>query len=385
VTQPGRPGQEPHSTPGSTYRLQLGPDLDFAAAADLIGYLSDLGVGALYASPVLAAAPGSTHGYDVVDPTRASPALGGDEGFTRLAGRLRQAGLGLVLDIVPNHEGIAVPQANPAWWDVLEHGSESEYAKFFDIDWSRPPIMVPVLADDSVDDLKLVDGQLAYFDQRFPIAPGTGGGTPQQVHERQHYRLTNWRRANTELNYRRFFDITTLAALRIEDPEVFRATHATVLRWVADGLVTGLRVDHPDGLADPGGYLRRLAGDAPSAWLVVEKILGADEALPPPARWPVDGTTGYDMLRLVCGLFVDSDGEGALTALAAAECGPQDLAQLEYEGKRWIAERILRAEVRRIAALVPEPSTDQASTEQAVIELLASFAVYRSYLADGEA
>ncbi|HEY2278597.1 MAG TPA: malto-oligosyltrehalose synthase [Streptosporangiaceae bacterium] len=392
MTQPGRPDQEPsRSVPGSTYRVQLGPDLDFAAAADLIGYLADLGVGALYASPVLAATPGSTHGYDVVDPTRASPALGGDEGFTRLAGRLRQAGLGLVLDIVPNHEGIAVPQANPAWWDVLSRGPSSEYAKFFDIDWSRPPIMVPVLADDAATaDLKLVDGQLAYFDQRFPIAPGTGEGTPQQVHERQHYRLTNWRRANTELNYRRFFDITTLAAVRVEDPEVFRATHATVLRWVADGLVTGLRVDHPDGLADPGGYLRRLAADAPSAWLVVEKILGADEALLPPARWPVDGTTGYEVLRLVCGLFVDPDGEGALTALAAAECGPQDLAQLEYEGKRWIAEHILRAEVRRIAALVPDARPDQASpdlanTEQAVIELLASFAVYRSYLADGAA
>ena len=154
--------------------------------------------------------------------------------------------------------------------------------------------MVPVLADDAaVNDLKLVDGQLAYYDQRFPIAPGTGAGTPQQVHERQHYRLTNWRRANAELNYRRFFDITTLAAVRVEDPEVFRATHATVLRWVADGLVTGLRVDHPDGLADPGGYLRRLAGDAPSAWLVVEKILGPDEALlPPPAgRWTAPPAT----------------------------------------------------------------------------------------------
>ncbi|HEY1675029.1 MAG TPA: alpha-amylase family glycosyl hydrolase, partial [Streptosporangiaceae bacterium] len=136
MTQPGRPGQEPpRSVPSSTYRVQLGPDLDFAAAADLTGYLADLGIGALYASPVLAAAPGSTHGYDVVDPTQASPALGGDEGFTRLAGRLHQAGLGLVLDIVPNHEGIAVPQANPAWWDVLENGPESEYAKFFDIDW----------------------------------------------------------------------------------------------------------------------------------------------------------------------------------------------------------------------------------------------------------
>jgi (1->4)-alpha-D-glucan 1-alpha-D-glucosylmutase len=376
--------------PGSTYRVQLGPDLDFAAAAELTGYLADLGVGALYASPVLAATPGSTHGYDVVDPTRASPALGGDDGFARLSERLRQAGLGLVLDIVPNHEGIAEPQANPAWWDVLEHGPESKYAKFFDIDWSRPPIMVPVLADDSAtSDLQIVDGQLAYYDQRFPIAAGTGGGTPQQVHERQHYRLTNWRRANAELNYRRFFDITTLAAVRVEDPEVFRATHATVLRWVADGLVTGLRVDHPDGLADPGAYLRRLAGDAPSAWLVVEKILGPDEVLPPPARWPVDGTTGYEVLRLVCGLFVDPDGEAALTALATAECGPQDLAEMKYQAKRWIAENILRAEVRRIAEVAQAgardlPTRNPAAIEQAVIELLASFEVYRSYLADGE-
>jgi (1->4)-alpha-D-glucan 1-alpha-D-glucosylmutase len=384
------PGQEHGQgsggrAPASTYRIQLGPDLDFAAAAELTGYLADLGAGAFYASPVLAAAPGSTHGYDVVDPTRASPALGGDEGFARLAERLGQADLGLVVDIVPNHEGIAVPQANPAWWDVLEYGPESAHAKYFDINWNDPPIMVPVLADDSaVNDLKIIDGQLAYYTGRFPIAPGTGEGTPQQVHERQHYRLVNWRRANTGLNYRRFFDITTLAAVRVEDPEVFRATHATVLRWVADGLVTGLRVDHPDGLADPGGYLRRLAGDAPSAWLVVEKILGPDEALPPPDRWPVDGTTGYDELRLVSGLFVDPAGEGPLTALSAAECGPQDLREMEHDAKRWIAGHILRAEVRRIAEVAARDLPGLGNTEPSIIELLASFAVYRSYLADGE-
>ena len=376
------------TAPSSTYRVQLGPDLDFAAAADLTGYLADLGAGALYASPVLAAAPGSTHGYDVVDPTRASPALGGDEGFTKLAERLRQAGLGLVLDIVPNHQGIALPQANPAWWDVLEYGRQSAYAKFFDIDWSRAPIMVPVLADDdAVADLKIVDGQLAYYTGRFPIAPGTGEGTPQQVHERQHYRLVNWRRANTELNYRRFFDITTLAAVRVEDLEVFDATHALVLRWVREGQVTGLRVDHPDGLADPGRYLRRLASAAPSAWRVAEKILGSDEIMPPPGRWPVAGTTGYDTLRLVCGLFVDPAGEGPLTALATAECGPQDLPELEHDAKRWIAGHILRAEVRRIAAVADRVlpfGSGREDLEPAVIELLASFSVYRSYLADGE-
>ena len=251
----------PRTPPASTYRVQLGPNMTFPGAAELIPYLRDLGVGAMYTSPVLAAAPGSTHGYDVVDPTKASPALGGQEAFTRLADALRDAGLGLVADIVPNHMGIAVPAANPAWWDVLRLGRESPYARFFDIDWDRAPIMVPVLADaGAVADLTIIDGQLAYHDLRFPIAPGTGGGTPQQVHERQHYRLADWRRANSELNYRRFFDVTTLAAVRVEDPEVFEATHA-VLGWVAAGQVTGLRVDHPDGLADPGltcgGWRRR--------------------------------------------------------------------------------------------------------------------------------
>jgi (1->4)-alpha-D-glucan 1-alpha-D-glucosylmutase len=370
--------------PASTYRVQLGPDLTFAGATELIPYLRDLGTGALYTSPVLAAAPGSTHGYDVVDPTRASPALGGQEAFARLAETLRDAGLGLVVDIVPNHMGIAVPAANPAWWDVLRLGRASPYARFFDIDWDRAPIMVPVLADaGAVGDLTIADGQLAYHDLRFPIAPGTEGGTPQQVHERQHYRLTAWRRANSELNYRRFFDITTLAAVRVEDPEVFAATHATVLGWVAAGQVTGLRVDHPDGLADPGAYLRRLAAAAPPAWLVVEKILGPDETLP--ARWPVDGTTGYDTLRLVCGLFVDGDGEPLLTAFDDEECGDQDLREMDYTAKWWVAEDILRAEVRRIARVVTAQQIEPGRAEQVVIELLACFPVYRSYLADGEA
>ena len=373
--------------PASTYRLQLGPNLTFSGAAELIPYLRDLGAGAMYSSPVLAATPGSAHGYDVVDPTKASPALGGDAGFADLAARLGDAGLGLVLDIVPNHMGIAVPAANPWWWDVLRLGRGSPYARFFDIEWDRTPIMVPVLADAAaVSDLTITDGQLAYHDLRFPIAPGTGDGTPQQVHERQHYRLTDWRRANGELNYRRFFDITTLAAVRVEDPEVFAATHATVLGWVAEGQVTGLRVDHPDGLADPGAYLRRLAAAAPSAWLVVEKILGPDETLP--ARWPVDGTVGYDALRLACGLFVDGAGEAAVIAFATAECGPQDLRQMEYDAKRWVAQHLLRAEARRITRVavrvIRDEQIDPERAEAGVIELLASFPVYRSYLADGE-
>ena len=376
------------TAPASTYRVQLGPGLTFSGAAELIPYLRDLGVGAVYTSPVLAAVPGSTHGYDVVDPTRMNPGLGGDRAFADLALRLRGAGLGLVVDIVPNHMGIALPAANPTWWDVLRLGRASPFARFYDIDWDRAPIMVPVLADAAaVADLAIIDGQLAYHDLRFPLAPGTEGGTPQQVHERQHYRLTDWHRADSELNYRRFFDVAMLAAVRVEDPVVFRTTHEMVLRCVADGLVTGLRVDHPDGLADPGAYVRRLAAAAPSAWLVVEKILGADETLP--ALWPVAGTTGYDALRLASGLFVDTGGEPAVTTFAAEECGPQDLRQMEHDAKQWVAEHILLAEVRRIARAarrcLPAGQSEPGQIEPAVAELLASFSVYRSYLADDDA
>jgi (1->4)-alpha-D-glucan 1-alpha-D-glucosylmutase len=300
------------SVPSSTYRLQVNPAFDLDAAESIVDYLSRLGVGAVYTSPLLTAVPGSTHGYDVVDPSSASPALGGDEARVRLMSAARAAGMGVVVDIVPNHMSTAAE--NPWWWDVLRLGTASPYASYFDIDWSRGPILLPVLGSPSLDDLKVRDDRLVYFEHEFPLAPGTSGGSPAEVHERQHYRLVWWRRGNAELNYRRFFDITTLAGVRVEDPAVFEATHGEVLRWVRSGEVTGLRVDHPDGLADPGAYMRRLRAAAPDAWLVVEKILAADEPLP--ASWPVDGTTGYDALREICGLFVDPAGEAPLTALA---------------------------------------------------------------------
>jgi (1->4)-alpha-D-glucan 1-alpha-D-glucosylmutase len=355
--------------PSSTYRLQLGPDMTFAHVAEIADYLAALGVGAVYASPILAATPGSTHGYDVVDPSTASPALGGEDGRLQLVGELQELELGLVVDIVPNHMGIADPAANRWWWDVLANGRTAEHARFFDIDWDAGPIVVPVLESDSLDDLSIVDDELRYHEHRFPIAEGTSGGTPQEVHSRQHYRLVDWRRANTELNYRRFFDITTLAAVRVEDPEVFSATHSALLRWVTNMEVTGLRVDHPDGLSNPGEYLRRLRAAAGDTWLVVEKILGPDEVLP--SSWPVDGTTGYDALRLVCGVFIDPSGVDVLSSLA----GDQDLHAMEAERKRWAASNLLRAEVRRISRL--------GAAEDDVIDFLSRFPVYRSYLADG--
>ncbi|HEX5405748.1 MAG TPA: malto-oligosyltrehalose synthase [Pseudonocardiaceae bacterium] len=367
-------------TPASTYRVQLRPEFTFADAQAQVEYLRLLGVGALYASPVLDAVPGSTHGYDVVDPTRARPELGGDEGLLALAGQLRAAGLGLVLDIVPNHMSVAVPKVNAWWWDVLRHGRESRYAHYFDIDWSRGRLLVPVLGDD--DDRLTIEGdELVYYEHRFPIAPGTGGGSASDVHARQHYEVVCWRRGNAELNYRRFFDITTLAAVRVEDPEVFEATHGAVLRWVADGHVTGLRVDHPDGLADPGEYMRRLRAAAPGAWLVVEKILHPGERLP--ASWPVDGTTGYDALREFCGVFVDPAGEAPFTELAHRSGVDTDFAAVTEVSRRLVTDTILVAEVRRIAALVSGMDQEKARTE--VAETMIAFPVYRSYLPEGDA
>ncbi|GAB3445360.1 malto-oligosyltrehalose synthase [Actinophytocola sediminis] len=356
------------TAPTSTYRVQVRPAFDLTATAELVSYLDRLGAGAVYTSPLLAAAPGSTHGYDVVDPTRTNPELGGERARRTLVAATREHGLGLVVDLVPNHMSVAVPSANPWWWDVLTHGRASRYASYFDIDWSRGPILLPVGGDDGA--IELRDGRLAYHDHEFPIAPGTEGGTPQEVHERQHYRLIHWRRGNAELTYRRFFDITTLAAVRVEDQEVFDATHAEVLRWVRAGEVDGLRVDHPDGLADPGGYLRRLRAHT-DCWLVVEKILAPDEELP--ASWPVDGTTGYDALRQLGGVFVDPAGREPLTELATT---PEFAAEQE-RSRRLITERYLVAEIRRIAALAPWLPA------WAVAEVLIAFPAYRSYLPEG--
>ncbi|MEA5365971.1 malto-oligosyltrehalose synthase [Amycolatopsis sp., V23-08] len=369
------------TVPESTYRVQLRPEFTFADAAGLTGYLRDLGIGALYASPVLDATPGSTHGYDVVDPTRARPELGGETARQELSKQLKEAGLGLVVDIVPNHMSVETPKVNRWWWDVLTHGRDSEHAAFYDVDWDRGPILLPVLGDDdAVSELTVEGGELVYYDHRFPIAPGTGEGTPQEVHERQHYRLVGWRRGNAELTYRRFFDITNLAAVRVEDPVVFAETHGEVLRWVADGDVTGLRVDHPDGLADPGGYFRRLRENAPGAWIVAEKILHPGEPLP--QSWPVDGTTGYDALREIAGVFVDPAAEPAYTALADELGVRTGYHDVEAEARRLVTDRILVAEVRRIAALLHHENTEAA--REAVAETMVAFPVYRSYLPEGE-
>ncbi|MDD7965008.1 malto-oligosyltrehalose synthase [Actinomycetospora lemnae] len=373
--------------PASTYRLQLSPDQPFAAARDLVGYLDGLGVGALYCSPILQASPGSMHGYDVVDPTRANDELGGEEGRRELVAALRSAGLGVLVDLVPNHMGVAVPEANPSWWSLLREGADSPYADWYDADLTQP-LLVPVLGSpEDVEQLTLSDdrSELRYYEHRYPVAPGTGEeGTPQEVHERQHYRLVHWRRGNAELTYRRFFDVSDLAAVRVDDPAIFDVTHAEVLRWRAANELDGLRIDHPDGLTAPGAYVRRLrAALGEDAWLLVEKILGPDEALP--LSWPVDGTTGYEALREVQGLFVDPRGEALIDAVTAQHTGSREgLSVTEHVAKRLVTDEILVAEVKRIAALVPGDD-DPEKVQDAVAELLGAYPVYRSYLPEGRA
>ena len=363
--------------PTSTYRLQISRDFTLFDAAGLVDYLAALGVGAVYLSPVLQSTLGSDHGYDTTDPSRVDIDRGGAEGLQAVLDAARDAGLGVVVDLVPNHLGISAPVENPAWWDVLQHGRDSAYAGWFDIDWSRDRIVVPVLGDDAT--LTVEDGELRYFEHRFPLAPGTWseGDDPDAVHARQHYELVHHSRGNAELNYRRFFAVTTLAGVRVEDPVVLEATHVLVPSWVGSG-VTGLRIDHPDGLVDPAEYLDRLRAMAPDAWITVEKILEADEELP--KSWPVAGTTGYDAMREVNGVFVDADREPELTALYTRLTGDErTIAEHVEQGKRMVVEILLPAEVRRMAALVPEvPDAGPALAEVAV-----GFQVYRSYLPDG--
>ena len=366
--------------PTSTYRLQVHAGFDLHQAADVCDYLATLGVGGTYLSPLLPSAKGSAHGYDVIGFDRIDPQRGGSDGWTRLLASARSRRLDVVVDIVPNHTGVAVPAENPAWWDVLKYGRDSPYASWFDIEWARGRILLPVLGDEfEPSQLEIVDDELRYFEHRFPIAPDTVGGTPAEVHDRQAYELVNFRRADVEQNYRRFFAVTSLAGLRVEDPDVFDATHAEIARWVREDGIDGLRVDHPDGLADPLGYLNRLRALAgPDGWLTVEKILEPGEALP--EEWPVDGTTGYDALAEIGTLFVDPAGEAAFDELYRSLTGDAlDFHAHVAAGKRSAVTSILRAEVSRLARLVP---TVPRATE-ALAELLIAFPVYRSYLPTG--
>ncbi|HWM89600.1 MAG TPA: malto-oligosyltrehalose synthase [Thermoanaerobaculia bacterium] len=463
-------------TPLATYRVQLRPGFGFDEAAAIAPYLAALGVSHLYSSPYLQAAKGSTHGYDVVDPTRVNEELGGAEAHAQFCRTLGENGLGQVLDIVPNHMAITEPQ-NLWWWDVLENGPSSRYAAYFDVDWDPPQerfrntVVLPILGDHygrvlEAGEMKLVRSagsfEIHYFDHRMPVSPrsldsllgeaaercgsadlaflgdvlgqlplatatdlasvvrrhrdkevvrgqlarlfeeqpGVARAVDAVLEEinrdpdrldallsRQNYRPAFWRTAGRELDYRRFFDVHTLAGLRTEDERVFADTHGLVLDWVRRGVLDGLRIDHPDGLRDPEQYFERLRAAAPGAWVVVEKILEPGERLH--GSWPVDGTTGYDFLNVVGGLFVDPGGERPLTDLYADLTGPcADYPELVWQKKHLVLEELLAAEVNRIAEVFLQVCErhrchrDYMRNElrAAVREVAACFPVYRSYV-----
>jgi (1->4)-alpha-D-glucan 1-alpha-D-glucosylmutase len=379
--------------PRSTYRLQIREGFSLFKAADVADYLHDLGADWLYLSPILAAENGSDHGYDVVDHSVIDPARGGEDGLAAASAAARALGLGVLIDIVPNHMGVATPAANAWWWDVLSFGRASKYAEAFDIDWDfgGGRLRIPVLADSSLDDLVVIDGELHYFDNRYPIAPGTAddGASAIEVHSRQHYELIDWRRADAELNYRRFFAVNSLAGIRVEVPWVFDESHVEIVRWFTEGLADGLRVDHPDGLAYPGAYLDSLAAATGGSYLLVEKILEGDEQLP--ASWATSGTTGYEALATIDRVLVDPAGRDSFDALDSRlrdSAEPVSWLQLIHDTKRAIADGILRSEVLRLerdlGKTVAEVESDEGAaispTADAIAELLACFPVYRSYL-----
>jgi (1->4)-alpha-D-glucan 1-alpha-D-glucosylmutase len=461
--------------PRATYRLQFGPDLGFADAARIAGYLAELGVSHVYASPYLASASG-THGYDVVDHSRVEPRLGGDAAHRSMCEAFAVHGLGQLLDVVPNHMAVA-GRANAMWWDVLANGPSSRFAAFFDIEWQAPEermrdtLLLPVLGDHygrvlEAGELRLdrigVDVVVRYHEHEFPISPRTldvvlrgaaercgiqelralgedlrrlpdaTATDPVSVQlrhrestrllevlgrvlaerpdaeqgldetiaalnadpdaldallERQNYRLAFWRAADRDLTYRRFFDIDTLIALRIEDERVFESVHALVFDWLREGLIDGLRIDHVDGLRDPKQYLARLRGRAPDAWLLVEKILVGDERLR--EDWPIDGTTGYEFARRATGVLIDSGGEAQLTKLYERFTGRlETLPDLVRAKKHLVLRDLLGSDVNRLTALFlavcerhrRHRDYTRHELHEVLRETLACMTVYRSYV-----
>ncbi|MGY5764328.1 malto-oligosyltrehalose synthase [Brachybacterium sp. DNPG3] len=396
--------------PSSTYRLQLHAGHTADDAAALVPYLARLGVGHLFCSPVLQAAPGSLHGYDVVDHSRISTDIGGEEGLRRLAAAAHHHGMGLVVDVVPNHMAIPTPiWHNHALWSVLRDGPDSPFAQWFDLDPASQQVLVPVLgrpigavlADEEISvgvaEVPQADGTVReervvrYFEHALPIAAGTEHLGLVDLLERQWYRLAYWKVADDELNYRRFFDVDTLAAVRVELPGVFEATHATLLRLQAEGVIDGFRIDHPDGLADPRGYLRDLDRASGGAWTVIEKILEDEETLP--GDMPCAGTTGYDALWRVGGLFHDPRGALGLTHLWQRMTGDQrPFEDVAEESADLIVSTSLWAEVERLTGLVHRicqedirlRDTTRRLIQRALVALLTSMDRYRAYVVPGE-
>jgi len=443
--------------PTATYRLQLRGDMTFGRAAALVPQVADLGISHLYLSPIFEAVRGSSHGYDVVDNGAIASELGGEAGFWALAGTLRRHGIGLILDFVPNH--MAASPQNPWWREVLEWGAAARCARHFDINWSAPKLILPVLARSygktleqgelsltfdaaagaislTYGDLELPltppsyadildrasDAALAELARQFvvsspemaPLLKSALAAAAQEpatapllahtldetkvdrpalhaLHERQVWRLTHWRAAREMLTHRRFFEITDLVGLKVEQPQVFNDVHARVIGLAKHGCLDGLRLDHIDGLADPRGYLIRLqaalGGEEPFH-LMVEKVLGPDEALR--EDWPVAGTTGYEFIRALAGLLVDSRGETGMTEAYHRFIG----GSINYEAlvsdiKRHTLTHKLAGELRALTHMAHGLAARRLATRdlgpnalrEAIVELASALPVYRTYVA----
>jgi len=403
--------------PRCTYRIQLSKDFPFAAAAACADYFAALGVSHLYTSPILQAAAGSSHGYDVVDPTRINEELGGEPGFRGMVSALRERGISVVIDIVPNHMATS-GRASPWWWDILRRGRASRYAGYFDIDWEpaiwtvKGKVLLGVLEDRYGRELEAgrltlerqgSEAVVRYHDHFFPVAPESLDGLDvdavardvdafDSLLQKQHYRLSYWRTAQEELNYRRFFTIDTLVGLRVEIDEVLEDSHRLVFDLVGDGSVAGLRVDHVDGLRGPQAYLEKLRAAAPGAYVVVEKVLERGEALPD--SFPVQGTTGYDFMAQVDGLFVESDNEEAMTALYHAYTGePQRYPDVVRASKHENIATELSPDFERLASLLVDiceryrlqRDRTRRELKEAIQEVAAALPVYRTYVHAGVA
>ncbi|MGI8574719.1 MAG: malto-oligosyltrehalose synthase [Egibacteraceae bacterium] len=405
--------------PLSTYRLQLSADFGFADAERIVSYLAALGVSHLYLSPVLRARAGSTHGYDVVEPAEVSPALGGEDGLRSLAETVHASGLGLVVDIVPNHLGTGAE--NPLWQALLAEGRDGPAGEVFDVDWATPlpgargKVVLPVLGGPygevlHAGELAVVeeDGDLrvGYYDHRFPLSPqgrqsvrdaggadafaGAAGesSTWQALHElleAQHYRLVHWRAGDRLINYRRFFTIDELAGVRVEDEAVFERTHGRILELVVDGVIDGLRIDHPDGLRDPGRYFERVAERTGGLWTVVEKLTEPHATLP---DWPVAGTTGYEFANEAVRLFVDADGAHLSAAEAALGLPHEPYPEMVVQAKREMLDGELAADLDRLARAFwavtqrhpVQRDVHLVHCRAALAAALVSFDVYRTYV-----
>ncbi|WP_265517945.1 malto-oligosyltrehalose synthase [Nitratireductor luteus] len=411
------------NSPRATYRLQFREGMTFMRASQIVPYLADLGISHLYASPIFAAAPGSTHGYDVTDHQALDPSLGGEAGFAALTESLRKHGLGLILDIVPNH--MAASTANPWWRDVLKYGRESRYARHFDINWRALKLLLPVLGEPygqalaggrlqlGLDD-ESGEPVLRYYELALPLCPASvdillngssgealGADTLKQavekanadsnilhrIHEAQVWRLAYWRLAREALTYRRFFEIADLVGVRVEDRAVFADVHKLPLRLVREGLVDGLRIDHVDGLADPAAYLDALKRASGLDYVLVEKILDAQEELR--ADWRCAGTTGYEVARLITALQVDPAERQAMTeAWIGFTGGEADFSRQVRAAKRRILTVNLAGELAALVRLAHAIAQGDTATRdfgpealrQAIVELAVALPVYRTYI-----